>query len=232
MELEDPGLGSVAPSSRLERRRERNREHLSRAGGIAFGKFGYTRTSVERIIVEADVTRATFYRYFSSKDEVFGGLIDALVDELIDCVHVASEERSIRTRLQRRTAAMLDVARRNRDFLCAVREAVHVSPDHAAHWGRLRAELEAEHGAALGWCARRGIIDADDVQVTSRLLSGMIESMLLDARHDTRDEPSSIERILTGIYWNSLFRPQSDDDLEISDDFLTPRQSAPHTPAR
>src|SRR2546421_6462634 len=106
MELEHPGPESVTPSSRLERRRERNREHLSRAGAIAFGKFGYTRTSVERIIVEADVTRATFYRYFSSKDDVFGGLIDALVDELIDCVHVASEERSIRTRLQRRTTAI------------------------------------------------------------------------------------------------------------------------------
>ena len=47
-----------------------------------FAEKGYHATSVEDIIGHAGISRGTFYKYYKSKREVFGELLDSLTRAL------------------------------------------------------------------------------------------------------------------------------------------------------
>ena len=65
-----PAKGA-APSPPQTRQDPELRERLLEAGQRAFAESGYAGTRVEDIIEEAGTSRATFYRYFKSKDALF-----------------------------------------------------------------------------------------------------------------------------------------------------------------
>lgn len=71
--------GDEAPdgrAARAERRRTERREAILVAAKTVFRDKGYHQASVHDIIDEAQIARGTFYLYFSSKQEVFGQLVD------------------------------------------------------------------------------------------------------------------------------------------------------------
>jgi AcrR family transcriptional regulator len=64
------------------------KQRLLDAGRLVFGRLGYARATVDDVIAEASTSRATFYRYFKSKDDLFSALgrscffdMKAVVDE-------------------------------------------------------------------------------------------------------------------------------------------------------
>lgn len=63
-------------AARAERRRAERREAILGAAKRVFRDKGYHQASVHDIIDEARIARGTFYLYFSSKQEVFGELIE------------------------------------------------------------------------------------------------------------------------------------------------------------
>ncbi len=69
-----------------------------------FGIQGLERTRVEDIVAEAGISRATFYNYFHSKDEIFFCLIEIEIDKIQTHVEEALQgetdpHRKIRTYL-------------------------------------------------------------------------------------------------------------------------------------
>jgi AcrR family transcriptional regulator len=74
MDASTPGL--------RERKKLETRLALARAAMRLFEERGYSATSIDDIAAAANVSRRTFFRYFSSKDEVFivdpGGKLEAL----------------------------------------------------------------------------------------------------------------------------------------------------------
>lgn len=78
-EEEDDGEDSDAldgRAARAERRRTERRSAILGAAKAVFRDKGYHQASVHDIIDQARIARGTFYLYFSSKQEVFGELID------------------------------------------------------------------------------------------------------------------------------------------------------------
>jgi AcrR family transcriptional regulator len=63
-------------AARAERRRTERRQAIVTAAKAVFRDKGYHQASVHDIIDEARIARGTFYLYFSSKQEVFGYLVD------------------------------------------------------------------------------------------------------------------------------------------------------------
>jgi AcrR family transcriptional regulator len=60
------------------------RRRLLECGLTVFTRRGYAATRVDDICGEAAISRATFYRYFESKDQVFDALIDLMSGEVLD----------------------------------------------------------------------------------------------------------------------------------------------------
>jgi AcrR family transcriptional regulator len=67
-----------------ELKKERTREAVQRAAMRLFDAQGYAGTTVEQIAAAAEISTATFYRYYSDKEDiVFGDDDRALVEEVI-----------------------------------------------------------------------------------------------------------------------------------------------------
>src|SRR5437762_8361409 len=75
-----PQTMSQRASPRVARRRERMRASLLAAGARQFASRGVGPVSVEELIAEADVSRATFYGFFSSKYSLLEGILNPIFD--------------------------------------------------------------------------------------------------------------------------------------------------------
>ena len=71
---------SARSGERVQRRRERTRAALLAVGARQFAERGIAPVSVEELIVEADVSRATFYAMFSSKYSLLEGILNPIFD--------------------------------------------------------------------------------------------------------------------------------------------------------
>ncbi len=68
------------PSPRVARRRERMKASLLAAGARQFASRGIGPVSVAELIAEADVSRATFYEFFSSKYSLLEGILNPVFE--------------------------------------------------------------------------------------------------------------------------------------------------------
>src|SRR3954470_9922989 len=56
-----------------------------------FGKLGFAATRVEDLLEAAGIARRTFYKYFSSKEDVLAGIYELTTRELLRALHHAVE---------------------------------------------------------------------------------------------------------------------------------------------
>jgi AcrR family transcriptional regulator len=86
------------------------RIRILRGAAAAFGRKGYSGTSVETILAEAGVSRRTFYKVFRSKDDVLRVLFENSVAMLLSAVREAQgAAQSARQRLEAAVEAYVQV---------------------------------------------------------------------------------------------------------------------------
>src|SRR6185312_12214058 len=78
-------------SPRVARRRERMKESLLAAGARQFATRGVRTVSVEELIAEADVSRATFYGFFSSKYSLLEHILNPIFEIATGAVRVLAQ---------------------------------------------------------------------------------------------------------------------------------------------
>ncbi len=62
------------------------------AGVLVFAKKGFTEARVEDILEAAKIARRTFYKYFSSKEDVLASIYELATTELLRAVRNAAED--------------------------------------------------------------------------------------------------------------------------------------------
>src|SRR5512146_1844355 len=90
MAAERDASGSGGPVSLRQRKRERTRAALIAAALELFERQGYEATTIDEIAAAADVSPRTFFRYFSTKEEVALG--DDVGPEIVGLIAVRPAE--------------------------------------------------------------------------------------------------------------------------------------------
>ncbi|MCK9248042.1 MAG: TetR/AcrR family transcriptional regulator [Solirubrobacteraceae bacterium] len=116
--------------------------------------------SVAQILKEAEVSRATFYYYFSSKFTVLVGLLDRAMEDVFATVQpflLRPSHEEPRVALERSLSAVTDAWRRHRVVLQATNHHWHAVPELRALWLQIverfvvagAEEIEREREAGL-----------------------------------------------------------------------------------
>lgn len=82
---------ALRKSPRVARRRRRMREALLTAGARQFAARGVAQVSVEDLLAEADVSRATFYDMFSSKYNLLESILNPIFETATRSVAALAE---------------------------------------------------------------------------------------------------------------------------------------------
>ena len=167
-----PSKEPRAPGLR-ERKKERVRSSIQRAALRLFLKNGFEQTTVEQIAEAADVSPATFYRYFATKeDSVVTDDYDPLfIQLLIDRPADEPLIDSIRAVLM---GVMAEYVERDRDLLIARNTLANQTPAlKAAQWEEYERSLEL-FSALIARHVRRTSDDLD-VRIAVGALSGALQ---------------------------------------------------------
>ena len=79
-------------SSRVARRRQRMREALVAAGARQFATRGIAAVTVEDLIEEADLSRATFYEFFPNKYKLIESILNPVLVTAIESIRGHAEK--------------------------------------------------------------------------------------------------------------------------------------------
>jgi TetR/AcrR family transcriptional regulator, ethionamide resistance regulator len=134
------GAANGAAPAALRRAREGNadtRAQILAATERLLESVSLLELSVAQIIAQAEISRATFYFYFSSKFDVVVGLLSQIMDDVYDVARPyidRSDEEQPVVALQRALDAAARMWRRHRIALRAVSEHWNAIPELRAMW--------------------------------------------------------------------------------------------------
>lgn len=118
------------------------RAALITAAGLTFSRLGYARTTVADITERADVSRATFYVYFASKDDVFRVLTERLRDAFLQAQEAHGADQGDPVAVA--TAAVtefVDVYAGNLAFITVLEHQALTDEDLRGMWQGIRERL-------------------------------------------------------------------------------------------
>ena len=78
-----PAAARGRRSSLRDRKRQAVRDEIARAAWVLFDREGYEATTVEEIAEAAGISRRSFFRYYSSKEDVVVGTSDAFAEDFL-----------------------------------------------------------------------------------------------------------------------------------------------------
>jgi AcrR family transcriptional regulator len=176
-----------------------------RAAIDLFNRKGYDATSIGDVAEELGVTKSAVYHHVSSKDALLAEALDeALVELEATVAAAASAEGSAYARLR-------DVVRRSVEVLVDHKPAVTLllrvhgnSPTELAALERRR-RIDAQLAELVRQAVAEGALRADlDPDLVSRLLFGMVNSLVEWYREDGPVEPADLARAIATIGFDGL----------------------------
>ncbi len=158
--------------------RRDKRADIVNAGIRVFSRKGFSRCSVEDILQEAKVARATFYSYFDSKKDLFVELIDGILNRMLEIVaDELGEVPGTLDELQERTtntiAKLFEFFSQNLEFASIyIQEVMGMNPEidyRIVEWQKRVAEMIR---VLLVRGIEKGLFRPMDVDVNSALIAG------------------------------------------------------------
>jgi AcrR family transcriptional regulator len=207
-----PQLSRSNPTSRAQRRNEiRDRLRVAAEELMAQDQ-SYTALSVERIVKEAGISRATFYVYFEDK----GDLLRALAEDFIERILVAAAiwwqlPRGL-TKSDLRVAmrAIFDAYLPHKVVMAAVVEVASYDIGQRTLFGNLLERTIGEVANHIASGQEQGFVSPGlDPQRTAAWLTWMAERGLYQLV--ARASEQNVEKLLdaiTDITWNTLYAHQ------------------------
>lgn len=186
---------------------ETRRDQILSAAGRVFGQYGFRKTSVGDIIREAGVSRATVYKYFSTKEEMFRAVIQREIRAMLEAVRVAVEGEST-TRGRLRTAIvthMEEIRRRANVYRLSAQSLSEVIPRTHEEAGQLAEEAVKLYKWILSEGVKAGEIEDDDIETTAWTIVLAFKGVFMTtlSGHIEERMPGVLDRLLD-IIWFGL----------------------------
>ncbi len=159
--------------------RRDKRADIVNAGIRIFSRKGFNRCSVEDILQEAHVARATFYSYFDSKKDLFVELVDGILNNMFE---IAARElggipQSLDELKEKTRNAILELYKffsENWDFSAIyIKEVMGMNPEidyRIVEWQQRVAEMVK---LLLNQGIEKGIFRNMDVDIVSTVVAGV-----------------------------------------------------------
>ena len=201
-----------------ERKKQRTREALTDAACALFARHGVENTTVEQIAAAVDISPRTFFRYFSSKEDVAVSVLDQQVTEVIRALEARPPEESVLTALRR---AVVDTVRVHEDAadgetrLQGARALLLRSP--AVHAASLHRGVLRSRELARVLAVRMGVEPARDgrPQLVATIVLCALEAAVGEWQAHRPDAPLSdlleeaFDLLAGGLDYPSATRPRS-----------------------
>lgn len=160
---------------RVARRRERMRSALAAAGLSRFLAFGVGAVSVEQLLADADVSRATFYQLFDNKISVLEYILKSVYEELIEGVAALEAQADADV-----VDGLIDVwARAHAAHGDAVRLLARLGPPELGPTlGAQHERLQAATLAAFGRAERADVLLNGSARYSARLVAEVVAPLL------------------------------------------------------
>lgn len=179
----------------------RRRDQILDAAGGVFAEYGLRKTTMGDIVRAAGVARATVYRYFGSKDEVFVSVLHREMDDIIRAVREAVDAET-GTRRKLRAAIMTHsemIRKKINVFRVTVRALADIMGSHeGGHLEKVAADFQAIVRSILEAGVRAGEIVADDLDITSLAIIYALKGVFMGAAWGLWDEqrPLVVDRLI------------------------------------
>jgi AcrR family transcriptional regulator len=178
------------PRSLRERKKQQTRRALEQAAFDLFVKRGYTETTVEDIAATAQVSRASFFRYFGSKEDVLTADDDLRRAEFMSLLIGQPDDQPVLAAIRAAVAAHLAARAARADARTCIYTKVILSSRvllGRAYEIRLRwlGELEAELRRRLGARSNADVVAAMLADIVLGVLETSLRLGALDPRQDS-----------------------------------------------
>jgi AcrR family transcriptional regulator len=175
----------MAPDPGIDRRREA----ILAAAFVQFMRYGYRRTAMEDIARETGVSRASLYRHFANKEEIFRSLAEGLHDEAVAAAEQALEApgpiaERVRGALEAKSVRFLDVMHGSPHGAELVDESSRLCGDLAS---TSEARVQKLLTEALRAAARAGEIDLARAGVSAVAAAELLVLAAAGLKHGAGD---------------------------------------------
>jgi TetR/AcrR family transcriptional regulator, ethionamide resistance regulator len=204
-----PSITRNSQSTRAQRREEIRDRLRTSAEQLMKGDESYTELSVERIVREAGISRATFYVYFEDKSD----LLRALAEDFIERILVAASAwwglpaDATKPDLRFAMGAIFDAYLPHKVVMAAVVEVASYDAGLRTLFGSLLDRTISEVAKHITLGQQEGFIVSDlDPERTAAWLTWMAERGLYQLVASANGP--ALERLLdalTDITWNTLY---------------------------
>jgi AcrR family transcriptional regulator len=186
---------------------EVKRNQILDGAGLAFGHYGFRKTTLADVVRESGVARATVYKYFASKEEIFRAVIEREVEDI---------QRTVRTAVERETdtygrlrAAVVTQSAAIREKVNVYRLTVEAFSDVIGRTHENAERLAAEVMGLYRWILEEGVrageICVDDVEMTaSSILLASKGTFMTAITGQLQEHLPAVTERLVEIIWDGL----------------------------
>lgn len=184
----------------------REKEILDAAGRV-FAEYGYRKTTIGDIVREAGVARATVYKYFGTKEEIFTAVLKREFREILEAVRGAiDEESTVREQLRAAILAHMDGIRVRRIALRVTLESwADMMFRWREHWQEMVGEVMTVYGGIVRRGVERGEIEVGSVEATTWTLLISLKGLFMGVlTGDIEEDRTKILDTLLDIIFDGL----------------------------
>lgn len=172
-----------------------------------FARYGFRKTSVADIIRGAGVARATVYKYFSTKEDIFQAAIQREIQDILHSVREEAEKESttrdrLRAAIRTHTA---EIRKRVNVYRVTTEVLSDVIPRSEREAERLLEETLGVYVWILTEGVRTGEVVVDDVETTAWTIVLAFKGIfMMTATGQIEERMAGVIDTLLDIIWNGL----------------------------